>query len=102
MARLRAAGSRPESAPVEAELAQYLASRGRIVRLAEGLYLEGETHAAMVASVRAAIGERGRITLAEARDLFGSSRKIAQAFLEDLDRRQITRRVGDARVLRRG
>ena len=72
------------------------------MRLAEGLYLEGETHAAMVASVRAAIGGRGRITLAEARDLFGSSRKIAQAFLEDLDRRQITRRVGDARVLRRG
>ena len=102
VARLRAAGSRPESAPVEAELAQYLASRGRIVRLAEGLYLEGETHAAMLASVRAAIEERGRITLAEARDLFGSSRKIAQAFLEDLDRRQITRRVGDARVLRRG
>ena len=102
VARLRAAGSRPESAPVEAELAHYLESRGRIVRLAEGVYLEGETHAAMVAAVRAAIGDRGRITLAEVRDLFGSSRKIAQAFLEDLDRRQITRRVGDARVLRRG
>ncbi|MXY80232.1 MAG: hypothetical protein F4Y94_11265, partial [Chloroflexi bacterium] len=102
VARLRAAGSRPESAPVDAELAQYLESRGRIVRLAEGVYLEGETHAAMVASVRAAIGERGRITLAEVRDLFGSSRKIAQAFVEDLDRRQVTRRVGDARVLRRG
>jgi selenocysteine-specific elongation factor len=69
--------------------------------VAEDIYFDAATHAAMVEQVRAAIAERERITLAEVRDLFDSSRKIAQAFLEDLDRRQVTRRVGDNRVLRR-
>ena len=100
--RLRAAGFKPSSEPVDPELALYLEAAGRIVRVAEGVYFDAKTHAAMVERVRAAIRERERITLAEVRDLFDSSRKIAQAFLEDLDRRQVTRRVGDNRVLRRG
>ena len=99
--RLRAAGRKPESEAVDAELAQYLEGAGQIVRVGEDLYFDAAVHAAMVEEVRAAIAERQRITLAEVRDLFDSSRKIAQAFLEDLDRRQITRRVGDNRVLRR-
>ena len=45
-------------------------------------------------------GREGTITLAQARDLLGTSRRYAQAFLEDLDRQRVTRRVGDARVLR--
>ena len=48
----------------------------------------------------AVLAERGEITLAEVRDLLRTSRKYAQAILEDLDRRRITRRVGDVRVLR--
>ena len=100
--RLRAAAANPGTERVEGELAAYLESAGRIVRVTEGIYLEAEVHAGMVEQVRAAIGERERITLAEVRDLFGTSRRVAQAFLEDLDRRQVTRRVGDARVLRRG
>ncbi len=100
--RLRAAAANPGTERVGGELAAYLESAGRIVRVTEGIYLEAEVHAGMVEQVRAAIGERERITLAEVRDLFGTSRRVAQAFLEDLDRRQVTRRVGDARVLRRG
>jgi selenocysteine-specific elongation factor len=100
--RLRTAGSKPVTEPVDPELAVYLASVGRIVRAAEGVYFDAETHAGMVEHVREALSGQERITLAEVRDLFGTSRKIAQAFLEDLDGRQVTRRVGDARVLRRG
>jgi len=102
MARLRVAGMKPETESIDLELAQYLDGAAQIVRVAEGLYFEAAIHAQMVDQVRAAIAERQRITLAEVRDLFGSSRKIAQAFLEDLDRRQVTRRVGDNRVLRKG
>jgi selenocysteine-specific elongation factor len=40
------------------------------------------------------------ITLAQVRDLFGTSRKYAQAILEYLDETRVTRRVGDERVLR--
>jgi len=34
------------------------------------------------------------------RDMFGTSRKYALAFLGHLDEKRITRRVGDERVLR--
>jgi selenocysteine-specific elongation factor len=53
----------------------------------------------MVTRVRSHIEQEGSITLAQVRDLFGTSRKYAQALLEHLDEKGITRRVGDARVL---
>ena len=54
----------------------------------------------MNAKVRTHIEQHGAITLAQTRDLIGTSRKYAQALLEHLDRLRITRRVGDERVLR--
>jgi len=42
--------------------------------------------------------ERERISLADVRDRFGTSRKYAQALLELLDTRRVTRRIGDERV----
>jgi len=50
--------------------------------------------------VTAYIKEKGKVTLAEVRDLFGTSRKYAQALLEYLDEKKITRRIGDERVLK--
>ena len=46
------------------------------------------------------IEHEGSITLAQARDMFGTSRKYAQALLEHLDEIGVTKRVGDERVLR--
>ncbi len=57
------------------------------------------TYNEMVDRVVAHIKMRDRVTLAEVRDLFNTSRKYAQAFLEHLDEKKITRRVGDERVL---
>ena len=54
----------------------------------------------MVAQIQAHLAAKGSITLAETRDLFQTSRKYAQAVLEELDARRITRREGDARVMR--
>ncbi len=48
---------------------------------------------------RLPIKAQGKVTLAEVRDLFQTSRKYAQAFLEHLDGKRITRRIGDERVL---
>jgi selenocysteine-specific elongation factor len=45
--------------------------------------------------------ENGKITLAEVRDLFTTSRKYAQAFLEHLDAMDITVRDGDFRKLKK-
>jgi len=41
------------------------------------------------------------ITLAQFRDALGVGRKAAQLYLERFDADGVTRRVGDARVLRR-
>ncbi|MGE0543159.1 MAG: SelB C-terminal domain-containing protein [Dehalococcoidia bacterium] len=54
----------------------------------------------MVADVTEHLRQEGTITLAQVRDMFSTSRKYAQALLEHLDERRITRRIGDERVLR--
>ena len=46
------------------------------------------------------IGKDGQITLAEFRDMIGTSRKFAMEILEYLDEQKITQKVDDARVLR--
>jgi selenocysteine-specific elongation factor len=51
--------------------------------------------------IAAAMEARGQITLAEVRDLLGTSRKYAQALLEHMDSEGLTLRVGDARRLRK-
>lgn len=55
----------------------------------------------MVEKIRQVILKNERITLAETRDLFHTSRKYAQALLEHLDARGITVRDGDYRRLRK-
>ena len=101
--RLREQGVRTDADPsLDAELLEYLEARGEIVRLRAGVILLREVCDAMAEEARALIAERGEATLAEVRDRIGTSRKIAQALLEDMDRRRITRRVGDRRVLRAG
>jgi selenocysteine-specific elongation factor len=55
---------------------------------------------AMVEKIRAAIKQKGQLTLAEVRDLFGTTRKYAQALLEHLDSIGTTMRDGDFRKLK--
>ena len=46
-------------------------------------------------------GAGGSVTIGQLRDALGTSRKFAQALLEHFDGAKVTRRVGDAHVLRR-
>jgi selenocysteine-specific elongation factor len=85
----------------DAELARYLETAGRLVRLGEG-YAVGA--AAYEEARRLLVDEctaAGSITLARFRDLIGTGRKQAQLLLERFDADGLTRRVGDERVLRR-
>ena len=101
--RLREQGSRTDVDPsLDAELVEYLAAQERVVRLRSGVVLLREVYEEMTEQVLGLIAERGQATLGEVRDRAGTSRKIAQALLEDMDQRRITRRVGDHRVLRSG
>lgn len=80
------------------ELWDYLAAAGELVALAPGLYLHRNTADAGVKVITQLLRENGSITVGEARDALGASRKIAVPFLEWLDTRRITRRDGDHRI----
>jgi len=87
-------------AALGADLSQYLVETGRLVRLGDAVVFEAAVLEDMVARLRQSVGSGGTFTVAQARDIFGTSRKYIVAFLEELDRRRITRRLGDERVLR--
>ena len=83
----------------EPDLLNMLVRQGRVVKVSEGVVFSASAYNEMVGRVTALIKERGKVSLAEVRDMFQTSRKYAQAFLEYLDREKITRRLGDERVL---
>jgi selenocysteine-specific elongation factor len=83
------------------ELARFLEGAGRLVRLGDGYVLGREAYDRAVELVRAECESAGRIALARFRDLAGVGRRDAQLVLERMDADGLTRRVGDARVLRR-
>ncbi len=101
VAALRApSGDAASGERLEPELLAYLVETGRVVDAGDGVHVEAEAFTEMVRQVRAHIEQYGAVTLAQARDLLGTSRRQAQALLEQMDRLRITRRAGDGRVLR--
>ena len=84
----------------DTELLESLVESGQLVRLGDGILFRQSDFDAMLAQVQAFAKQSGSITLAQTRDLLQTSRKYAQALLEELDARRITRREGDLRVLR--
>jgi len=71
------------------------------VRLPGGLVLDRAELERARELVVAECEREGTITLARARDLLGTSRKLAQAILERLDGDRVTVRIGESRRLRR-
>lgn len=84
-----------------ARLLKALERLRRVVRVTEDLYYPSEVLDGLLARITAAIEEEGQITLAQVRDMLGTSRRYAQALLEHMDSEGLTLRVGDARRLRR-
>jgi len=79
----------------DAALARFLEEQGRLVRVGDGLAISPASYE----QARAVLVDG--ITLAQFRDALGVGRKTAQLYLERFDADGVTRRVGDARVLRR-
>ena len=82
------------------EMVRALAQRGDIVRLGEDVAFSRDAYDAAVALVREIVAATGSVTVAQLRDRMGASRRPVLALLEHLDSQRITRRLGDARVLR--
>ncbi|OGO24294.1 MAG: selenocysteine-specific translation elongation factor [Chloroflexi bacterium RBG_16_50_9] len=83
----------------EPDLLNLLVEQRRVVKVSDSIVFSASSYADMVARVRAHIKAKGKVSLAEVRDMFQTSRKYAQALLEHMDGEKITRRVGDERVL---
>lgn len=88
------------SAREVAERLRLLESAGQIVRVGRNLHFHPEPLAEFEARVVDLIERDGQATIAGVRDELATSRKYAQALLEHLDRTKVTRRDGDAHVLR--
>jgi selenocysteine-specific elongation factor len=100
-AYLQALRAHPGSAPpaLPANLRAYVIDSGLAVAAGD-LVFDADTVERMTVAVRDYAAKHGSISLAQARDLLGTNRRTAQALLEHLDRQHVTRRLGDARVLR--
>jgi selenocysteine-specific elongation factor len=82
-------------------LLQALERQGRMVKVGEDFYYESGNLETVMARISGAMEAAGQLTLAQVRDLLGTSRKYAQALVEHMDSEGLTLRVGDARRLRR-
>ncbi len=83
----------------EPDLLNLLIEQRQVVKISNDVVFAASAYDEMVAKVTARIRAQGQVTLAEVRDMFQTSRKYAQALLEYLDGKKITRRTGDVRVL---
>ena len=101
---LRALNQNPYSPPgdimPEPDLLNLLLEQQQVIKVSDGVVFSTSAYNEMVAKVTAHAKAKGKVTLAEVRDMLGTSRKYAQALLEYMDERKLTRRVGDERVLR--
>lgn len=89
-----------QSFGIEDEVINALLEQKKLVKIAEGLVFLPDAYDQMVQKVVDHLKANGKVTVAEVRDMLGSSRKYVLALMEHLDEQKITRRVGDERVLR--
>lgn len=89
-------GPRASTVP---DLLALLVDEGQLVEIAPGTYLDHDAEAEMRRRVAGRLTEGPGMTVAELRDLLGTSRKFAVPLAEHLDRIGLTRREGDLRVL---
>jgi selenocysteine-specific elongation factor len=75
----------------------YLVKQGTLVRIAEGVYLHRDVVANAKETMAAKKGQT--IDVAQFKDLFGISRKVAIPLLELFDREGVTKRIGDSRTV---
>jgi selenocysteine-specific elongation factor len=91
--------SPPTNNHLNPDLLSLLIDRGEVVKLNEEVVLTASVYEEMLTTTVTYMRAQGSVTVGEARDLFATSRKYVLAFLEHLDKLQVTRRSGEGRVL---
>ena len=88
-------------AEVDEEIFNALIELNQLVAVSSEIAFRKQDYDSMVERIKKMIQTKGQISLAEARDLFNTSRKYVQALLEHLDAIGVTMRAGDYRKLRK-
>jgi len=83
------------------ELYNALLDQNELVPVSPEVVFRRVDYDTLRSGLRAHLERSGTLTLAQFRDLFGTTRKYAQAFLEHLDAIGVTQREGDLRKLRK-
>ena len=103
-AYLRLLESTPYSPPndnaIDSDLVNSLIEEGKIIRVSDNIVFTAKAYTHMVNQIVKHLNTEGKITVAQVRDLFKTSRRYAIALMEHLDQQRVTRRMGDDRVLR--
>jgi selenocysteine-specific elongation factor len=83
------------------ELLNALIEQGELIPVSSEVIFRRQDYDRLVDRIRKELQQKEKITLAETRTLFDTSRKYAQALLEHLDATGLTIREGDFRKLKR-
>ena len=81
------------------DLLLLLTKEGSLIRINDSLYITKGQYDEMIALLRNFYAKKTEMTVAEFRDILGTTRKYALPFIEYLDSKRITLRVGDLRKL---
>ena len=76
-----------------------MTKEGSLVRISDSMSITASIYDKMITSLKNFFSKKPEMTVAEFRDVLGTSRKYALPFLEYLDTHKITLRVGDVRKL---
>jgi selenocysteine-specific elongation factor len=82
------------------DMYQSLLEQGVLLQISPDVFLRSSEYQRMLDFVKSESAHGHILTLAQFRDHFSTSRKYSQAFLEHLDSKGITERVGDGRKLK--
>ncbi len=98
-ALLAALATEPFAPPMPGDraLARTLVREGAVVEV-DGIYFAATAIDAARALVIAALRDRGSLTIADARDVLGSTRKYVVPIMGRMDSEGVTRRRGDVRI----
>jgi selenocysteine-specific elongation factor len=81
------------------DILKLMVKEGSLVRITESLYITVSSYNKMIETLRNFYSKKPEMTVAEFRDILGTTRKYAIPILEYLDSTKVTLRVGDIRKL---
>ncbi|GER87358.1 hypothetical protein KDW_15200 [Dictyobacter vulcani] len=75
-----------------------LLEQGKLVKIGDGLLFSNTAYTTALSKIVSYMHAHGKITVAEARDVLGTTRKYILPLLEHMDALRLTQRLGDERI----